>query len=190
MTTETGSENGSKPWKKFFRKHWGIIVLFAVVAVSAAIGAVLVFLWFVGNAQSTGLVPTTLGLWAMSHLVAFILYTILWEVLIIGIPMIVAAVAGWLWWRRLPAEEKMEYHFFGTRSRTTSGGGGISLLILIAFAIKVYIDGNWNVPFATWTFDYLVYSLLWTVIWLLIIFAIPAAIGIIWWINHEMKKKP
>ena len=183
------AETDSKPWKKFLRKHWGIVALFAVVAVSAAIGAVLVFLWFLGNAQSTDLVPTILGLWTMNHLVTFILHAIFWELVIIGIPAIIAAIAGWLWWRRLPDEEKAEYHMLGTRSRTTSGGGGISLLISIAFCIKVYTDGNWNVAFSLWTFNYLVYSMLWTLIWILIIFGIPAALGIIWWINHETKKK-
>jgi hypothetical protein len=188
---ETESENGCAIWKKFLRKHWNMLVLFVAGAILASIGAILVYLWFVGDAQSTGLVPTTLGLWTMGYLVTFLLHLILWEVLFIGIPVIIAAVAGWLWWRRLPDEEKKEYHFFGTRSRaTSSGSGGISLLVLIAFCIKVFTDGNWNAAFATWTFDYLVYSLLWALIWILIIFGIPIAIGIIWWINHEMKKKP
>jgi hypothetical protein len=188
---ETESENGREAWKRFLRKHWNMLVLFAAGAVLASIGAILVCLWFVGDAQLTGLVPTTLGLWTMGHLVTFLLSLILWEVLFIGIPAIIAAVAGWLWWKKLPDEEKKEYHFFGTRSRATSGGGGsISLLVFIAFCIKVFTDGKWNVAFATWTFDYLVYSLLWALIWILIIFGIPAAIGIIWWIRHEMKKKP
>jgi hypothetical protein len=185
---ETGSENGHEIWKKFLRKHWKVVFLFVVGAVAVSIGAILVCLWFVGHAQSTGLVPTTLGLWTMGHLVTFLLHLILWEVLFIGIPAILAAVAGWLWWKKLPDEEKKEYHFFGTRSRATSGGGGsISILLLIAFCIKVFTDGNWNVAFATWTFDYLVYSLLSALIWILIIFGIPIALGIIWWINHEMK---
>jgi hypothetical protein len=188
---ETGSENGSEIWKEFLRKHWNVLVLFVLGAVLACIGAVFVYLWFVGDAQSTGLVPSTLRLWTMGHLVSFLLYLILWEVLFVGIPVIIAAMAGWLWWRKLPIEEKKRYHFFSTRSRATSGGGGsISLLVLIAFCIKVFADGNWNVAFATWTFDYLVYSLLWALIWILIIIGIPATLGIIWWINHEMKKKP
>ena len=191
MMTKIGSESGSEIWKKFLRKHWNMLVYWIIAAIVAAIGAILVYLWFVGDAQSTGLVPTTLGLWAMGHLVTFLLHLIFWEVLLIGIPVIIAAVAGWLWWKKLPDEEKKEYHFFGTRSRATSGGGGsISLLLLIAFCIKVFTDGNWNVAFATWTFDYLVYSLLSALIWILIIFGIPIALGIIWWINHEMKKKP
>jgi hypothetical protein len=127
----------------------------------------------------------------MRHLVTFILYAIFWELLVIGIPVILAAVAGWLWWRRLPSDEKREFHFFGKGSRATSGGGGgVSLLLFIAFCIKVFIDGNWNVAIAAWTLDYVVYSMLWILIWILIIFGIPIALGVIWWIRHEMKKKP
>jgi hypothetical protein len=190
MMTETGSENGSEGWKKFLRKHLNMVALFVVAVILASVGAIYVFLWFVSNAQSTAMVPTTLGLWTMGHLVTFILYAIFWELLLIGVPVILAAVAGWLWWRRLPSDEKKEYHFFGKRSRATSGGGGaVSLLFFVAFCIKIFIDGNWNVAFATWTFDYLMYSMLWILIWILVIFGIPTAIGVIWWINHKMKKK-
>jgi hypothetical protein len=188
---ETGSENGSEGWKKFLRKHWSMAALFVAAVILASVGAVYVFLWFVGDAQSTGMVPATLGLWTMGNLVTFILYAIFWELLLIGVPVALAAVAGWLWWRGLPSDEKKGYHFFGKRSRATSGGGGgVSLLFFVAFCIKVFIDGNWNVAFATWTFDYVVYSMLWILIWSLVILGIPITIGVIWWIHHEMKKKP
>jgi len=187
---ETGSENGSEMWRRFLRKHWNMVALFVVAVVLASVGAVYVFLWFVGDAQSTGLVPSILGLWAMGDLVTFVLHVVFWELLLIGVPAIIGAVVGWLWWRKLPGEEKREYHFFGRRSRATSGGGGISLLLFVAFCVKVFVDGNWNVAIATWTFDYVVYSMLWILIWILVIFGIPAAIGIIWWIRHELKKKP
>ncbi len=55
MMAETESENGDKIWKKFLRKHWKMLVLFVVGAILASIGAILVFLWFVGDAQLTGL---------------------------------------------------------------------------------------------------------------------------------------
>jgi hypothetical protein len=189
MTEEAGKENCSD-WKKFLRKHWNIVALFVVAAILAFIGAIYVYLWFVGEAQLTGLVPSTLGLWTMGHLVTFILHLIFWELLFIGVPAIIGAVAGWLWWRKLPNEEKSEYHFFGKRSRTTRGGGGVSVLLMIAFAIKVFIDGNWNVAIGTWTLNYVVYSMLTILIWIVAIFGIPAAIGIIWWLSREMKKKP
>jgi ribosomal protein S4E len=55
---------------------------------------------------------------------------------------------------------------------------------------KVYVDGNWNVAISTWTLDYVVGSMITILIWIAAIFAIPAAIGVIWWIRHEMNKKP
>jgi len=122
----------------------------------------------------------------------FRLHLIFWEFIFIGIPVIIAAVAVWqLWWKKLPDKERKEYrrgHLFGKRSRRSDGGGGISLLVNIGFIIKVYIDGNWDVPFARWTFDYLVYSYLWVIIVILIIFGIPIAIGGTWWLRREMSK--
>ena len=188
MSEETVSQDGSKGWKKFFKKHWNMVALFVVAVILLSTWAVYAFLWFVGVAQSSGLVPSTLGLWTMENLISFILHVIFWELILVGIPIALAAGAGWSWWRKLPSEEKQEYHFFGKRSRTTSGGGGVSLLFFIAFCIKVFIDGNWDVPFATWTFDYVVYSMFWILIWGLIIFGIPMAIGAIWWISREIKK--
>jgi len=192
MMVETELENGEKIWKKFLRKHWNIVVLFVVGAILVSIGAIFVYLWVVGDAQLTGLVPATLDLWTMGYIVTFLLHLIFWEAILIGIPVILAAVVGWLWWKKLPDDEKEEYkrgHLFGKRSRRTEGGEGISFLIFIVFIIKIYLDGNWNVAFATWTFDYLVYSCLWALIWVLIIFGIPIVIGGTWWLHREMKKK-
>ena len=192
MMVETELENGEKIWKKFLRKHWNIVVLFVVGAILVSIGAIFVYLWVVGDAQLTGLVPATLDLWAMGHIVTFLLHLIFWEAILIGIPVILAAVVGWLWWKKLPDDEKEEYkrgHLFGKRSRRTEGGEGISFLIFIVFIIKIFLDGKWNVAFATWTFDYLVYSCLWALIWVLIIFGIPIVIGGTWWLHREMKKK-
>jgi hypothetical protein len=188
--SETDSENGSEAWKEFLRKHWGIVVIFVIAVILLFVGAVYVFLWFVGNAQSSGLVPASLGLWTMNNLVTFILYLIFWELLFIGIIAGVIAVAGWQWWKRLPSKEKREYHPFGRRSQARRGGTGISLLFFIAFCIKVFIDGNWNVAIATWTLNYVVDSIITILVWIAIIFGIPIAIGLVWWIRHEVKKKP
>jgi len=170
------------------RKHWKAVAIFVVACAFALVGSVYVFLWFVKHAQSTGLVPATLGLWTMANLVTFILHAIFWELLFIGIPVVIGLIAGWLWWRRLPYEERREYHFFGRRSRATGSSGGFSFLFFIAFCIKVYLDGNWNVPLATFTLDYVVGSMVLILEWVLVIFGVPIAIGLVWWINHEMKK--
>jgi hypothetical protein len=105
-----GEENGSG-WKKFLRKHWNIVAIFVAAGVLGFAGAIYVYLWFVGDAQATGLVPSILGLWTMGHLVWFILHAVFWELLFIGIPAIIGAVAGWQWWKRLSDEEKKEYRF-------------------------------------------------------------------------------
>ena len=108
MTLETGSENGSENWKNFLRKHWNLLALFVVAVILASSGAIYVFLWFEGNAQSTGIVSTTLGQWTMGNLVSFILHLIFWELFLIGVPLALAAILGWIWWRRLPSDEKKE----------------------------------------------------------------------------------
>src|SRR5712692_6833007 len=122
VMAEARSENGQEIWRKFSRKHWPMLVLVAAGIILGSAGAILVSVWFVGDAQSTGLVPRILGLWTMGHLVTFLLRLILWEALFVGIPTILAAVAVWRWWNKLPVEEKTEYHFFDKRSRATRGG--------------------------------------------------------------------
>jgi hypothetical protein len=190
MTEEIVTEKSSD-WKKFLRKHWKIMAIFTAAAILIFTGAIYVFLWFVGQAQTTGLVPSSLGLWSMGNMVMFILHAIFWELLLIGIPTIIVAIAGWQWWKRIPEEEKKEHHISGKRShKSRNAGGAISPLLFIAFAIKVYIDGNWNVAVGTWTLDYVVNSMVTILIWIVAIFAIPAIIGIVLWIRHETNKNP
>jgi hypothetical protein len=189
MTQEIPAEKNSKE-KQFMKKHWNMIIVFIIAAIVAIVGAIYVFVWFVGTAQSTGLVPSSLGLWSMSHIISFILHSIFWELILIGIPVAIGAILGWQWWKRIPEEERKEYHFFGKRSRSSRAGDAVSPLLFIAFAIKVYIDGNWNVAISTWSLDYVVGSMVTILVWIAAIFAIPAVIGIIWWIHHEVNTKP
>lgn len=186
MIGESGVKNDAD-WKLFLRNHWKVAATFAAACVLAVIGAIIVFLWFVGNAQSTGLVPSGLNLWSMGHLVTFLVFLALLEIIFIGIPVAIGAIAGWRWWRGLPAEERRQYHFFERRTRA-AGGGGMSLFIFIAFALKVFLDGRWNQAMASWNVDYVVGSLIWIIFWVAVIFGIPLAIAGVWWIRHEMRK--
>jgi hypothetical protein len=184
-------DDGSGIWMKFLRRHWQMAALFVVGIVLAAVGAVLVYLWFVGDAQSSGLVPSTLDLWTMGYLITFILNLIFWELLLIGIPVVLAVLVAYMMWKKLPADEREEYRrrgLFKSKSRSRDYGNGFSFLINIAFILKVYLDGNWNAPFATWTFDYLVYSYIVALIVLVAIFGIPMVIGGTWWLRRELKR--
>ena len=178
----------SADWRLFIRKHWAVFAVFLAAAILAVAGAVYVFWWFTKNAQSTGLVPGPLSQWTMNHALMFVLHLIFWELVLVGIPVAVGAVIGWMWWKKLPAEEKKE-HMFGKGSKSRNAGGGVSFLLFLAFAIKVYVDGNWHVPISTWTLDYVVGSMITILIWIAAIFAIPAAIGLVWWISRDMTKK-
>ena len=178
---------GGSDWRGFMRRHRGAVAMLLLGGALTFVGAVYVFLWFVSDAQSSGMVPATLGLWTMGNLVKFILYAVFWELLLIGVPIAVAAAAGWQWWKRLPVEERSGYHF-GGGSRSTGGGGGASLLFFIAFCIKVYIDGKWNLAIATFTPNYVVDSMVTILAWGLVVFGIPAAIALTWWVSREMKK--
>src|SRR5437588_10631328 len=104
------------------RKHWRTVATFVVAGILAVASALYVFLWCVGNAQSTGLVPRTLGLWTMGNLLSFILDAIFWELLLVGIPVGKAVVGGWLWWMRLSDEEMKGYRLFPKRPQATRSG--------------------------------------------------------------------
>ena len=172
-------------WKRFLRKHRGMFTVFVVAAILAVAGAVYVFVWFTGNAQATGLVPSTVGSWSMNSLLMFILHAIFWELVLIGIPVAIAAIIGWQWWKRIPEEEKKEYNLSTKSSRSRSAGEAFSPLLFIAFAIKVYVDGQWNAPIAGFSLDYVVGSMITILIWIAAIFAIPAIIGLVWWITRK-----
>jgi hypothetical protein len=177
---------GGSDWRAFLKRHWAAVAVFVVAGCLAFAGAVYVILWFVSNAQSTGLVPSSLGSWTMGNLLSFTIYSIFYELLLVGIPVAIGGIAGWMWWRRLPYAERAGYDF--GRSKSAGGGGGVSLLLFIVFCAKVYLDGNWNVAISTFSLNYVVDSMLTILVWGLVIIGIPVAIGSIWWVRHEIKR--
>jgi hypothetical protein len=187
MNEEITIEKSSN-WPKFLRKHRYIFAAFIITAILSVAGGVYVFLWFVGNAQSTNLVPSILGQWTMANVVLFTLHAIFWELVLVGIPVAIGAIIVWQWWKKLPEKEKPEDHASKKASRSSRAGGAVSPLLFITFAIKVYLDGNWNVAISTYTLNYVVGSIFAILIWTVAIVAVPAIIGLIWWIRHEMNR--
>jgi len=176
-------------WRAFFGRHWRAFAVIIVACAAAVVDAVLVFLWFAGSAQSSGSVPKTVGLWTMGNLVTFAVEVTLWELLLAGVPVVVGASLAYRWWKGLPVEERGAMEL-GKGSRSTGGGGGFGLLLFIAFCIKVYVDGKWNVAIGTFTVNYVVYSVVTILLWTLVIFGVPAAIALTWWLRKELRKGP
>jgi hypothetical protein len=187
MIDQTPAKNESD-WGRFIAKHKVAFAIFVAAAILVVAGAVYVFVWFVGNAQAIDLVPSALSSWSMGHMVTFLIHVIFWELVLIGIPATVGGVIAWQWWKHLP--DKDTYNLSGKPKKSNGAGGAIGPLLFIAFAIKVFIDGNWGAPVASWTVDYVVGSMVTILLWIAAIFAIPAIIGVVWWIHHETSKKP
>lgn len=178
--------NTAADWRTFVRRHWEAVTVFGVAAALALAWSGYVFLWFSSNAQSSGLVPSILRDWTLGNAIAFAVYLVLWELLLVGIPAVAVVVAAWLWWKRIPEDEKRGYHL-AMRSRS-AGGGALSFFFFVGFCIKVYVDGNWNVPISSFTLNYVVSSMFAVLLWSLIILGVPAAAALAWWLNREMKR--
>ena len=187
---EKQTETEDESWKKFIKNHLNMLVFWIIAAIVAALGAVFVYQWFAADAQSTNMVPSILGQWSLAHMITFILHLVFWELLIIGIPIAIVAILGWLWWKQIPPEERDEYKFFGKGTKSERGGGGFSFLFFVAFCLKVYIDGNWDMPISTWTLEYVVDSVITLLFWGAIIVGIPAIIiGLLYLVNQAKKER-
>jgi hypothetical protein len=178
---QSGEGPGRRSWKLFVRRHSKFLLVMAGGIAAAAAAALSVFLWVVATTQATGLVPPGLGDWTVGHAVTFILTVILWELLLVAswvIPL--AGAVYFVWYRRLPAEERWKWGRGPRRRRAAGGGGGISFFTWLVWLVIVRADGRWNLAFKNWTFNQLVYSWIAAGLVVLLILGFPAVIYLIW----------
>ena len=184
-------------FKSFARKHWKVILPLVGAAIGIFIGSILVLLWFIGYSEIGGHGTWTFATWSMASILDFLLNLILWEFLIIGIPIIaIGLVVFFQWWNKLPDEDKeaLEKHGYKKRKnqrRIAYGGGGglIGILVFLAFCILIYMYGNWSTPLATLTYSYLIFTWLTGLMWVLIIGGIPLALIVFFWLRMEIKEE-
>jgi hypothetical protein len=185
----------SEAWKGFLKKHWKMALVIIAGIACAFIGAIFVFLWRTIGIDVQAMYPSTLDLWSIGYLVSIVLDLLGWLFLLIVLPVIAAVIVLYLfWWNKFPEEEKRAYMQSSKDASTSKkmkrngGGGAFNFLITITWLIIVYADGKWNAPFGTWTFLYLVNSVLATLLWDLLIIGIPATIALVVWLVRELKK--
>ena len=168
-------------WKKKIKEHIPLLIVVIIAVVFAFIGALVVIIWFIETspigAQGTALI----GDWSLDWIVGFYILVILFELLFVGIPAgLFFGVGGYIWWKRLPDEEKAEFKAREKknkhRKRNAGGSGGGGLLMFIAYAIYMGVQGNYYAPFSSQPYSYWVYGMFYTLMWMLIIFGIPICI--------------
>ena len=179
-------------WRAFLRRHWKMTVAVAGLIAAAVIAAFLVFLWVVADAQATGLVPPNLGLWTVGYCFTFVIQVILWELILVASWVIpVAVVIFFLWYRKIPVEERKEFEGrpkkkWPRRGRSASGGSGFSFLVTVTWLVIIWLEGRWNTAFGAWTFTDWVNTWVAALLWDVLIFGIPIAIVLILWIRRPL----
>ena len=184
-------------FKSFARKHWKAVGLLLGTAIGIFIGSILVLLWFIGYSDIGGHGLWTFDKWSMATIIDFLLNLILWEFLIIGIPIIaIGVVVFFQWWKKLPDEEQEDLEKHGYKKpknlrRMAYGGGSalIGILVFVAFCVVIYLDGNWSTALADLTYSYLIYTWLTGLMWVLIIGGIPLALIVFFWLRMEIKEE-
>ncbi len=171
-------------WKKKIREHCKVFVVIIIAGICAAVGALLVLMWFIQTSPIGTFGTAFIGDWNLDWIVGFCILITLWELLFVGIPVgLFFGLGGYLWWRRLPAEEKEEFKARDKKkthkARNAGGGGGFSFFMFIAYCIYIAVQGNYLTPFGALPYTYWLWSGFLTFMWILIILGIPAAIVLI-----------
>jgi len=165
-------------WKQKIKKHLTAFIVIIIAGICIVTGAILVLFWFI-QTSPIGLQGTaTFDQWSLDWIVGFYILVILWELLFVGIPTgLFFGVGGYIWWNRLPDEEKQEFKARDKKKthtkRNAGGGGGFSFFVFIAYCIYMGIQGNYYATFGSQPYSYWVYSWFLTIMWILIIIAIP-----------------
>ncbi|NVM36547.1 MAG: hypothetical protein HWN81_13200 [Candidatus Lokiarchaeota archaeon] len=168
-------------WKDFIKKHTNSFIVLIIACVCVIIGALLVVFWIIEVNPFVHPRTGTFNDWTLNYIVGFIIQIILGELLFVGIPTgLFFGAGGYLWWRKLPAEEKQEFKEREKkethRTKDYGGGGGFSFFMFIAYCIYIAVDGNYNATLGSQPYSYWVYSWFLTLMWIIIVLGIPAGI--------------
>jgi hypothetical protein len=168
-------------WERKIKQHWKAFIVFVIGCIAALAGGILVLFWYIETTPIGDMGAATIGEWSLAWIWEFVIFLVLWEILIIGIPAAIALGIGWyVFWKRLSAEEKAEWKGREKKKhRGSSAGGGFGLVMFIAFSILMYLRGEFSTPLGNFPYSYLVYTLFTALGWLLLIVGIPAVIILI-----------
>ena len=187
-------------WKNKIKQYFKIFAICIIAVIVCVIGALLVLVWFIETTPlpgvGDGIPPNTFDDWTLNYVVGFIILIILWELLLVGAPAaLFFGVGGYLWWKKLPDEEKQVFKDREKRGKkykhpkNAGSSGGFSIFMYIAYCIVIAIDGNYNTRFGQLDYSYFIYAWCFTFMWLLIIFGIPVVIILLLYCYFKVWRK-
>ena len=165
-------------WQRKIKEHWKAFIVFVIGCIFALAGVLYVLFWHI-ESSSIGLNGmATIGEWTIAWIWQFFIYLIIWELILVGIPVAIAFGLGWyVFWKRLSEEEKAEFKGREKKKhRGSSASGGFGIVTFIVFSIYMYLKGEIYTPFNNHPYSYWIYSWFEALGWLLLIAAIPAVI--------------
>ena len=169
-------------WREAIKNHWKVMVLAVAAIVALAVIAVWVVFWHIQTSPIGDYGKATFNEWSLDWTVRFLIILILWELLFVGLPGgLIFGLGGYLWWKKLPLEEKSMFKKQEDKNHKKKGAGGFGIVLFIFYCIYIAIDGNYYAPFGSQPYSYWIYSYIFMLLWLLTIAGIPGAIiGIIY----------
>ena len=186
---EEQKKNDEQFWKEEIKQHWKMLVLCIAAFVFLLVIAVNVVIWHIQTSPIGNYGTATFDQWSLDWIVRFVIVLILWELLFVGLPAaLLFGLGGYLWWQRLPADEKKRLKDHEKRNHKKRNGGGCGIILFIAFCIYIAINGNYYAAFGTQPYSYWIYSYLLMLGWLLIIFGIPLAVAGLLYLRYWLKK--
>jgi hypothetical protein len=186
-------------WKLIIKKYWLRAIPFVLIVIGAVVSMLYVFIWHVETGDGVRVYATmTFNEFTVGSVIGFILLLIVREILLVGLPALGALGITFaiVWFFTLTPENREELKNAFKRGEkgkkkpvSRSGGFGVfNFFIAIAFLIIVFAQGYWDTPFASLNVMYFVIWYIQAIIWIVIIFGIPAVIILILWLTNKIFK--
>ncbi|MFX1242182.1 MAG: hypothetical protein ACFFA7_13115 [Promethearchaeota archaeon] len=169
-----------KFWTSKIKEHWKVFIVVIIAGVCLILGAITVIFWYINSSPIGNYGAWTLDQWTLDALLASFILIFLWELLFIGVPAgLFFSIGGYLFWRRLPEEEKQAFKSREKNrknAKTAGGGGGGGFFMFLAYCIYHGVNGTFHTTFGTFGYAFWVSTFFLTVMWIVIVIGIPVAI--------------